>query len=139
MGCVLMGLHWKTCLGYLDDIIVIGRTFDKHIKNLEEVLQRITTAGRRLSVKKCALFQKQVKYLGHLLTADLISTDEDKIRAVKDWPHSQNLHEMCNFLRLRNYIRFVPIFANVAASLHEFTKKSKVYQWGELQEEAFRH
>ena len=79
MERVLKGLHWKTCLVYLDDIIVMGRTFDKHLKNLGEVLQRITMAGLKLSGKKCALFQRQVKYLGHLVTANGISTDEDKI------------------------------------------------------------
>ena len=53
---MLKGLHWKTCLVYRDDIIVIGKTFNKHLKNLGEVLQRITTVGLKLSVKKCALF-----------------------------------------------------------------------------------
>ena len=39
------------------------------------------------------------------------------------------------FLRLCTYyIRFVPNFASVAVSVHELTKKSKVYQWGESQE-----
>ena len=89
---VLKGMHWKTCLVYLDDIIVMGRTFDEHLKNLGEVLKRIT-AGLKLSVKNCALFQKQVKYLGHRVIADGISTDDDKIRAGKDWPRPQNLHK----------------------------------------------
>ena len=69
----------------------MGRTFDEHFKNLGEFLQRITTTGLKLSVKKYALFQKHVKYLGHLVTADGISTDENKIRALKDWPRPQNL------------------------------------------------
>ena len=71
MERVLKGLHWKICLVYLDDIIVMGKTFDEHLKNLRKVLQRITTTGLKLSIKKCALFQKQVKYLGHLVTADV--------------------------------------------------------------------
>ena len=29
-------------------------------------------------------------------------------------------------------------FASVAASLHDFTKKSEAYQWGESQEKAFQ-
>ena len=117
MEHVLKGLDWKTYLVYLDDIVVICRTFNEHFKNLGEVLQRITAAGLNLSVKKCALFQKQVKYLGHLVTAD--------------GTRPQNLHELCRFLGLCTYYRrFVP---NMAASLHEFTKKAKVYQWDESQ------
>ena len=92
-------------LVYLDYIIVMGRTFDEQLKNLGEVLQRITMAGLKLNGKKCALFQRKVKYLGHLATADGISTDEDKIRAEKDWPRPQNLHELRSFLGLCNYYR----------------------------------
>lgn len=139
MEQVLRGLNWKTCLVYLDDIIVMGKTFDAHLKNLAEVLQRISSAGLKLSVKKCALFQKEVKYLGHRVTAAGISTDEDKIRAVKDWPRPQNLHELRSFLGLCTYYRrFVPNFASIAASLHELTKKSRTYHWAEAQEKAFQ-
>ena len=89
-------------------------------------------AGLKLSVRKCALFQQQVKYLGHLYTADDISTDEEKIRAVKEWLLPQNLRELRSFMRLcTKYRRFVPNFARVAASLHELTKKSEAYQWSE--------
>ena len=70
---------------YLNDIIVMSRIFDEHLKNLREVLERITMAGLSLSGKKCALFQRQVKYSGYLVTADGISTDEDKFRAGKYW------------------------------------------------------
>ena len=55
------------------------------------------------------------------------------------WPRPQNLHELRSFLGLYTYYRrFVPNFASVAASLHELTKKSKAYQWGESQEKAFQ-
>ena len=52
MERVLKGLHWKICLVYLDDIIMLGRTFYESLKNLGEVLQNITAAGLKLSVKK---------------------------------------------------------------------------------------
>ena len=106
--------------------IVMDRTFDKHLKNLVKVLQRISMAGLKLSVKKCAFLQKQVKYLQQLVTADGIS---------KDWPLPQNRHEFRSFLVLCTYyIRFVPNFASMAASLHKLLKKA--YQWGESQEKA---
>ena len=41
MERVLKGLHWKTSLVYLDDIIAMGRTFNEHLKNQAKVLQRI--------------------------------------------------------------------------------------------------
>ena len=33
MDLVLRGLTWKTCLVYLDDVIVIGKTFKDHMEN----------------------------------------------------------------------------------------------------------
>jgi 1-acyl-sn-glycerol-3-phosphate acyltransferase len=41
---ILAGLTWKTCLVYLDDIIVFAKTFEEQIKNLEEVLHRLKQA-----------------------------------------------------------------------------------------------
>ena len=38
---VLKEMHWKTSLVYLEDIIVMARTFNEHLENLGEVLQRI--------------------------------------------------------------------------------------------------
>lgn len=77
--------------------------------------------------------------MGHRLTAEGVSTDEDKVMAVKAWPRPQNLHELRSFLGLCTYYRrFVPNFAQVAASLHELTRKSQPYHWSEAAEKAFQ-
>lgn len=138
MERVLKGLHWKTCLVYLDDIIIMGKDFDEHLRNLAEVLDRIQSAGLKLNPKKCSLFRTEVKYLGHKVTTNGIHTDEDKIAAVKKWPRPKNLHELRSFLGLCTYYRrFVPGFANVAKSLHELTRKNKPFEWKDDQEAAF--
>jgi 1-acyl-sn-glycerol-3-phosphate acyltransferase len=54
---ILAGLTWKTCLVYLDDIIVFAKTFEEQIKNLEEVLHRLKQANLKLNSKKCRFFQ----------------------------------------------------------------------------------
>lgn len=69
MERILKGLHWKISLVYLDDIIVMGKKIDDHLQNhLQEVFKRLKDAGLRLSSKKCSLFRKEVKYLGHKVT-----------------------------------------------------------------------
>jgi hypothetical protein len=40
VGTVLRGLTYESCLVYLDDVIMIGRTFQEHLLNLQEVFQR---------------------------------------------------------------------------------------------------
>jgi hypothetical protein len=63
METVLSGLQWQICLIYLDDVIVYGKTFEKMLSNLEQVFQKLRSAGLKLKSRKCTLFAKQVKYI----------------------------------------------------------------------------
>ena len=83
MECILRGLQWQTCLIYIDDVIIFSKDFDTHLERLREVLQRIGDAGLKISPKKCKLFQKQVKFLGHIVSENGIAPD----------PMNQNLLE----------------------------------------------
>jgi hypothetical protein len=56
MERVLSGLTWKTCLVYLDDIIIFSRTFENHLANLRELFERLKEAHLKLSPKKCHFF-----------------------------------------------------------------------------------
>jgi hypothetical protein len=100
---VLRGMSWKTCLAYLDNVIVIGRTFDDHLRNLMEVFQRFKKAHLKLNPKKCQLFQGNVKYLGHIVSKDGVSVDPEKTHAVKHWPVPTDVHELRSFLGLWTY------------------------------------
>ena len=41
MDIVLTSLKWKTCLIYLDDVVVFSKSFDNHVTDLDEVLTAI--------------------------------------------------------------------------------------------------
>ncbi|CAK1595301.1 unnamed protein product [Parnassius mnemosyne] len=86
MELVLTGLIGDACLVYLDDIIIVGRTFEEHLQNLERVLTKIQSANLKLSPKKCSLFKRQVSFLGYVVSEDGIRTVPEKIAAVKEWP-----------------------------------------------------
>jgi hypothetical protein len=60
MERVLRGLHWKTLLLYLDDIVVIAPDFETHLARLEEVFGRLRGAGLKLKPSKCQLLQTRV-------------------------------------------------------------------------------
>ena len=62
------GMQWHVCLIYLDDIIVYGSTFDTKIKNLATVFDKLLEADLKLKARKCTLFARQVKYLGHVIS-----------------------------------------------------------------------
>ena len=124
---------------YLDDIIVMGKSFESHLANLEVVFKRIASAGLKLNLKKCSFLQSEVKYLGHTVSRNRVHTDEEKIVAVKTWPTPKNLHDLRSFLGLCTYYRrFVPGFATIASPLHELTKKNQPFKWSTQQEAAFQ-
>ena len=79
MTLVLAGLQWNTCLIYLDNVIVFGKTFDEHQARLQQVFERLRSAGLKLKPSKCFLFCSSVAFLGHVICADGVLTDPEKV------------------------------------------------------------
>ena len=75
MEQVLAGLPLSVCLVYLDDILVPAQTFEDGISNLRTIFQCLQVANLKLSPQKCTLFQRQIKYLGHIVSGDGVATD----------------------------------------------------------------
>ncbi|KAJ3641514.1 hypothetical protein Zmor_028019 [Zophobas morio] len=139
MEMVLKGLTWKTCLVYLDDVMIMGKTFDDHLKNLEEVLERMEKARLKLNPKKCSLFQKRVEFLGHIVSEKGIETNPTKALAIRDWPIPRDKHELRSFLGLCTYYRrFVEGYADIAAPLHQLMEQKATFKWSSTCEMAFK-
>ena len=100
MDLILAGLQWKNCLVYLDDILIIGKTFKEHNDNLGLVFSRLREAGLKLKPSKCFVCQKQVTYLGHVVSPDGIATDPAKTEKVTNWPIPTCRKELQQFLGL---------------------------------------
>ena len=138
MELVLKGLHWKICLIYLDDVIVMGRTFEEELERLKEVFERLARAGLKLKPKKCFLFQKRVSYLGHVVTEEGIAADPEKVEQVRTWPTPENSTEVKSFLGLAScYRRFIPDFSTIAKPLYKLTEAKAEFAWTEQCQLAF--
>jgi transposase InsO family protein len=130
MDLVLSGLQWSQCLVYLDDIIVLGRSFEEHIHNLQSVFSRLRESGLRLKPSKCSFFQREVRYLGHIISCEGVSADPDKIAKVADWPVPTSKREAQQFLGFANYYRrFIKGFAELARPLHRLTERTSSFAW----------
>lgn len=138
MEKVLQGLHWKTVLLYLDDIIVISPDLDTHLQRLTEVFERLQSAGLKLKPSKCELFQTEVKYLGHIVSSKGVATDPQKVMAVKEWPTPTKVKDIKSFLGTVGYYhQYIPHFATIAKPLTQLTSKNAVWSWGEQEQTAF--
>jgi hypothetical protein len=65
--------------------MVVGSTFDEHLKNLKEIFGRPSSAHLQLNPKKCQLFQQEVKFLGYAGSSAGIQMNRDKLEAVREW------------------------------------------------------
>lgn len=138
MEDVLRGLQWEECLLYMDDIIVPGSTFKEELTRLEHVFQRMRDANLKLKPSKCILFQRSVKFLGHVVSKEGIQTDPEKIESVQNWPIPKNAREIKSFLGLCSYYRkFVKGFADKARPLHQACEKGTRFVWTENCQTAF--
>ena len=139
MEQVLHGLHWKSLLLYLDDVIVIAPDFQTHVQRLEEVLYRLKLAGLKLKPSKCELLQRKVRYLGHVVSSKGVATDPKKIEAIRDWPTPQNVKGLQAFLGTVGYYRqYLPSYATLAKPLTLLTGKKASWKWGGEEDKAFQ-
>ena len=137
MGLVLRGLTWKTCLAFLDDILVLGSSFEDHLSHLKEIFERFRHHGLKLKPKKCSLFQKEVEFLGRIVTHNSLSMSPNDIKKVENWPIPRNSKDVEIFMGLANYHRdFIKNFNNIAEPLYQVVGKRK-FQWEIEQQLAF--
>ena len=138
MDIVLAGLQWERCLVYLDDIIVFGKTFSETLENLTVVFDRFRQANLKLKPKKCAFFQDEIKYLGHVVSEKGIKCDHEKTEAIQNWPKPENVSDVRSFLGIASYYRkFIPSFSEISFPLNQLTRKNTKFIWNSRCENSF--
>ena len=138
MYLVLRGLTWSQVLAYLDDIMILGTTFEKHLQNLREVLHRFRQYNLKLKPKKCALLQKTVEFLGKLVSRDGISVTPAKAKAVAEWAVPTDKTELQSFLGFANYHSdHIQGYAGMTSPLYEQSSGKGSIDWGPVEQEAF--
>ena len=99
----------------------------------------ILTSPLKLKAKKCQLFQEEILFLGHIVSAAGIGADPAKCQQVRDWPVPRNLHEVRSLVGLCSYYRrHIQGFTELAAPLYEVATKGTDFEWTERRNEAFR-
>lgn len=76
--------HHVTSFVYLDDLLLVSDSFDRHMKLLIEVSQLLRDAGLTVNVAKCKFFIREVNYLGYVIGNGVIKTDPSKVSAILD-------------------------------------------------------
>lgn len=123
MEKVMAGLNLQEVITFLDDLIVFSDSLEQHEERLMKVLKRIADFGLKLSPSKCKFFQTKVKYLGHVISAQGIQPDPDKVAAIREWPRPQTVRELRSFLGFTGYYRrFVRDYSRLVRPLNDLLK-----------------
>ena len=108
---------------FLDDILIFSNDFEQHLARLRTVFAKLRSHNLKIEPSKCHLFKKEVRYLGHVISEEGISTDQDKVRAILEWPEPKNPSELLTFLCTAGYYRkFIPNFSQRSAVLYQLVK-----------------
>ena len=92
---------------------------DQMLDRIELIFSRLKEFNLKIKPKKSHFFQTSVTFLVHILSADGVSPNLEKVAKIKDWPTPKTPKEVHSFVGLASYYcRFIPNFAKWAGSLH---------------------
>ncbi len=80
-GC-LGDLRDEVCIPYLDDVLVFSRSFEQHIRDVRQVLQRQRQCGIKLRPKKCNFFKCEMCYVGRVTSAEGYKMNPKEVEVV---------------------------------------------------------
>ena len=123
---------------FIDDILIYSKTREGHAKHLRIVLQTLRDHQLYAKRSKCDFWMTEVKFLGHVISHEVISVDPSKIESVLEWERPKIVTEIRSFLGLAGYYRrFVENFSRIAMPLTKLTRKNVKFVWDEDCEAAF--
>ncbi len=121
----------------VDDILVQAPDVETLRKRVDAVLARCKTAGITISKKKFVIGSK-IKFAGHIISANGVEPDEEKVEAIRRFPAPTNVSELRSFLGMVNQLgHFIPDLAQMTSRLRMLLKKSVVWLWMDEHQQEF--
>jgi hypothetical protein len=96
-------------IAYLDDILIMGNSFNEHLSLVSKVLLTLQNYSIKIKPAKCDLFRTQVEYLRHIISKPGIRKTDQYIEKAANYPQPKTVGELREFLGFVNFQRkFLP-------------------------------
>lgn len=110
-----------------------------HDEKLRLLMNRCREKKIKLNKQKLKFTQKEMSSMGHLVTANGLKPDPDKVKAVQEMPSPTDVSRVQHFLGFLNYLsKFLPHLSELCEPLRQLTKKDVEWCWLEQHEQAVR-
>ncbi|XP_028077387.1 probable trehalose-phosphate phosphatase F [Camellia sinensis] len=108
-----------------NDILVYSKNEEEYREHLKTVLQTLREQQLYAKFSKCHFWEKEVRFLGHVVSNQGIEVDPDKVVEVKEWKQPTNLTEGKEVNLFQPANEFLPMVDKIYRSLVETTKSIK--------------
>jgi hypothetical protein len=116
-------LH-KFVVVFIDDILVYSKMEEEHDEHLRIVLQTLRKHKLYAKFDKCDFYEKEIQYLGHVISSEGIGMDPEKIKAIMEWPVPKDVEDIWSFMGITGYYRrFIEGFSKIDYPITSLQKK----------------
>lgn len=121
-----------------DDIIIHGKDDQEHDARMLKFIERCKKEGVKLNKEKLEQKVTSLTFMGHKITKDGLEVDQEKVKAIENFPAPTNVSQLRSFLGLTNFVsKFINNSAEIIHPLHNLLRKNVSWNWSSSQEKAF--
>jgi hypothetical protein len=87
---------------------------------------------------KCDFYQKEIQYLGHVISAEGVVVDSEKTKSIMEWPVPKDVADIRSFMGITDITyRFIEGFSKIAYPITSLQKKGTRFNWSEKCQDSF--
>ena len=83
MAHILQGAIGKFAHNYLDDILIYSDTEEQHLRDIDNILQRLVAANLKISSEKCIWAAETVDFLGHSVSKEGLRPKAENVNKIR--------------------------------------------------------
>lgn len=127
-------------IAYHDDILMHAKSKPELDDITRRVFNRLQSIGFKLKLSKCEFYKTEIKYLGHIITANQVKPDPEKIAAIQYMQAPTNVSQLRSLLGCMSYhSQYIKDIRKLREPLDELLQKDKEFVWTPRCQEAFEN
>ena len=139
MKKVLCSQLQRNIIAYVDDVVVMSRYKEDHIKDLQETFANLRSIRLKLNPEKCVFGVSKGKMLGYIVSSEGIRANPDKTKAIMLMAEPSNKKEVQKLTgRITALNRIISRSTERSLPFFKVLRGGDKTEWGPEQSEAFR-